>query len=136
MVSQGATVVAPCPSCGRPTSHDVVEFLVQHRLEWSVSVRCECGHTSVACGSDDSPELIRQALVEAHGWSRIAPVTPLPSLAAVMRVLRQGELGQMTLAEAKERAGRLLAGEQRGTRVELELLAERLRAAGVAAEVE
>ena len=101
-----------------------------------MSVRCECGHTSQACGSHDSPELIRQAVVETHGWSRIAPVTPLPGLTVVMKVLRDGGLGQMTLADAKERAGPLLAGEQRGTRVELELLAERLRAAGVAAEVE
>ena len=109
---------------------------MQGRLEWTVSTRCPvCANATEECGRGDSPELIRQALVDAHGWSRIVPGQPAPSPVAVMKVLREAGSGPITLADARERAAQLLTGGHRGTRVELELLAQRLRDAGVAVEV-
>ncbi len=120
MVRQGARAVVACPGCGTPAPHDVAEWLVEQRLEWTVSVDCAaCGSATVSCGWDESPERVRQALVATHGWSRLVVGPPAPSLAVVMKVLRQSGPGQLTLADARQRAGQLLAGQPGGTRVEM-----------------
>ncbi|MEU6021987.1 hypothetical protein [Micromonospora sp. NPDC047134] len=52
-----------------------------------------------------------------------------------MKVLRQGP-ERLTLAEARERVNGLQSGKLRGTKVEMELLADSLRNAGVEVNVE
>ncbi|WP_446212929.1 hypothetical protein [Micromonospora sp. IBSANI012] len=135
MISQGAELVLPCPVCGTAVPQDVAERLVQNRLQWTVSVECPaCGSATEEVGWDESPEVIREALRDAHGWSRIRLPSSAASPAVIMKAIRQGQQ-QVTLADARECARKLLAGEFCGTRGEMELLAERLRDMGVAADV-
>jgi hypothetical protein len=136
MISQGATVAMPCADCGALALYHLAEHLVHGRVEWTLSIRCPaCGNAIEEDGWGTSPELIRDALVDEHGRFRIEVRSPSPSAAELMRVLRR-ESPDMTLAEAKASAQRLRGGQVRGTRVEMEQLAERLRAAGFIAEVE
>jgi hypothetical protein len=135
MISQDAAVAMPCADCGTLALHHLAERLIHGRIEWTLSIRCPaCGNAIEEHGWDSSPELIRDALVAEHGWFRIEVTSPSPSAAVLMRVLRR-ESPDMTLAQAKASAQRLRGGQVRGTRVEMERLAERLRAAGFTAEV-
>ncbi|MFD0375059.1 hypothetical protein [Streptomyces sp. NPDC127112] len=82
-----------------------------------------------------TPEHIRQALLQAHGPSRLRLSGEVPSLVPVLKALRDAGDG-LSLGEARARAWELAAGGLVGTLVEMEVLAVRLRARAVPVTVE
>jgi hypothetical protein len=135
LISQGAQLACPCGVCGASAVCEVGERIVHGRLQWTISSRCRaCGDETEEIGWDDSPAKVRNALLDTHGPVRIRLEPPPEDLASVMKVLRQR--GKVAIGEAKAQAQRLAAGELVGTLVEMELLAERLREAGIGAATE
>ncbi|MDX3053669.1 hypothetical protein PV394_00685 [Streptomyces sp. NE06-03E] len=80
------------------------------------------------------PDDLRRRLLAEHGEARLMLSDPLASSVAVMKVLR-AELGG-DVARTKRTLQQIRAGMFAGTMPEMTLLAHRLRAAGVEAEVE
>lgn len=70
-------------------------------------------------------------MLSEHGPATVDVVSPSAGNVAIMRILRS-ELG-IDLADAKAVLRRVLSGEHTGTLPEMELLARKLRASGVAA---
>ncbi|WP_370409613.1 hypothetical protein [Streptomyces fradiae] len=127
-----------CPDCAaRLVSHGV-QALVGDRLRWDVESSCAaCGYAVFACGTGLPPPERRAQLLAEDGPAVLrvgGGETGQVSVAVVMRVLRAVPGEKPDLAEAREAARRVLAGEWTGTLPETERLARGLRAAGVAAE--
>ncbi|PDP85406.1 hypothetical protein CQJ94_21720 [Glycomyces fuscus] len=119
---------AACQDCGAQLECWGVQALVNGSLRWDVECACRaCGFSVAVCGGDLPGEL-RDRILEEHGTVRFL-VEPPAGNVAIMRVLR-AELG-IDLTEAKAVLGRVLAGDYSGTLPEVELLARRLRAAGI-----
>ncbi|MCF3180223.1 hypothetical protein IPZ70_09760 [Streptomyces polychromogenes] len=116
---------------------DVGQFFDRGRLRWGTEGRCE--NCSRGWCEEDSgpvtPEHIRQALLQAHGPSRLRLSAEVPSLVPVLKALRDAGDG-LSLGEARARASELAAGGLVGTLVEMEVLAVHLRARAVAVTVE
>ncbi|MFJ9821941.1 hypothetical protein ACIRU3_43255 [Streptomyces sp. NPDC101151] len=89
-----------------------------------------CGFAVAVCGGDLPRERRDQMLAE-HGPARLRVSSPSASRVAIMRVLR-AEFG-IDLVQARSVLHRVLCGDWSGTLPEMELLARKLRASGVAA---
>ncbi|MDP9794721.1 hypothetical protein J2S43_003233 [Catenuloplanes nepalensis] len=125
-------MVTVCPECGAEESRDVWDQVVGGRLAWGVSGRCPADPEHSAwesCGWDETPPDIRGELLERHGEHRLR-VTPRPGWSR-MRLLRALRGEDTPLAEVKDLASRVLAGEITGTEGEMDLLAHRIRPAGL-----
>ncbi|MBC2874218.1 MULTISPECIES: hypothetical protein [Streptomyces] len=134
-VSETVTCPATCPDCGAATDHHGVQTLLPDgRLRWDVESTCTaCGSAFAACGGELPGEL-RDRMLAEHGPATLRVHTPPPTPAVIMRVLR-ATLG-VDLAGAKALSRRVRDGDWPGTLPETELLARRLRAAGVDAVAE
>jgi hypothetical protein len=77
---------------------------------------------------------LRDRLLAEHGPTRLEIVDQSANSALLMKVLR-AELGE-DLQHTKEMLRRVRAGGHTGTLAEVELLARRLRAAGIQAKAE
>jgi hypothetical protein len=107
--------------------------LVGDSLRWDVEIGCAgCGFAVADCGGE-LPDDVRELLLAEHGRALLRVQGPVRT-SEVMRALR-GALG-VGLTQAKVLSGRVVAGEYGGTRPEVELVARRLRAAGMDAVVE
>jgi hypothetical protein len=89
-----------------------------------------CGFAVTVCGGDLPSERRDQILAE-HGPARLRVVSPSAKSVAMMRVLR-AELG-VDLTNARAVLRRVLSGDCSGTLPEMELLARKLQASGIAA---
>ncbi|MFG1663988.1 hypothetical protein [Streptomyces sp. Y7] len=123
-----------CQDCGAELECCGVQALVAGRLRWDVESTCVvCGFAVALCGGDLPSEQREQMLAE-HGRVRLRVVSPSTKRVEIMRVLRV-ELGT-DLVDAKALVRRVLSGDYCGTLPEMELLARRLRASGIAAVAE
>lgn len=121
---------AVCQGCGGRLECQGVQALVGGSLRWDVECACRtCGSSLAACGGA-LPDELRDRILDEHGSVRLL-VDPPPGNVAIMRVLR-AELG-VDLTDAGAVLARVLAGDYSGTLPEVELLARKLRAAGVEA---
>ena len=115
----------PCPDCGASAErHGVQVLLDDDSLRWDTEVVCRgCGSAMAVCGTE-VPGGMRELLPAEHGRAELR-LGPSTDRGAVMRVLRR-TLG-LGLGEARD------VREQGygGTLPETELLARRLRDAGV-----
>lgn len=136
MITQGVRVAGRCGACGGETSCDVGQFHDRGALRWGTEWLCrDCGHGG--CEQDSgpvTPEEIRQALLRAHGPARLRLCGDLPSLAPVMRALR--EVRGASLGEARAQAADLAGNGLTGTLVEMEVLALHLRRRAVEVRVD
>ncbi|MFD7380432.1 hypothetical protein [Streptomyces anulatus] len=120
-----------CDGCGAPTHCSGTQAVVDDRLRWDEEHRCSrCGAMTLVCDGA-LPEPLRARMIAELGSFRLSvsdrPVRSLPAL----RVLRSH--GSPTLAEARATLELILDGGHHGTGPEIELLANELRAVGVAA---
>ncbi|NBE53130.1 hypothetical protein [Streptomyces boluensis] len=121
---------AACQGCGGEAAWCGVQALVAGALRWDVESTCPpCGFAVAICDGD-LPDELRDRLLSEHGRATLR-VSPPTRNAAVMRVLR-AELG-IGLDGVKAVLERVLTGRYSGTLPEMELLARKLRAAGVEA---
>ncbi|MEU5902431.1 MULTISPECIES: hypothetical protein [unclassified Streptomyces] len=131
-VYESITYSAPCPDCAAELKCTGSHALVGDRLQWDVASTCSaCGCRLLACG-DDLPRQRRDQILAAYGPAKLRVSGPPTKNVAVMRVLR-AEFDDMDLVTAKTLLLRLLSGDCTGTLPEMELLARKLRAAGVTA---
>jgi hypothetical protein len=122
---------AMCQDCGAELECCGVQALVDGRLRWDVESTCSgCGFAVAVCGGDLPSERRDQMLYE-HGPARLQVVSPSANSVVMMRMLR-AELG-IDLVDAKAVLRRVLSGDYSGTLPEMELLARKLRASGIAA---
>ncbi len=118
-------------ACGAAQHRSGTQAVVEDRLRWDEEHVCPgCRSTALVC---DGPllEQLRGRMLAEHGAYRLAlpdaPVRRLP----VLRVLRAD--GSWTLPEARALLELMVGGGHHGTGPEIELLARRLRAVGIAA---
>ncbi|KOG74620.1 hypothetical protein ADK77_04745 [Streptomyces antibioticus] len=122
---------AMCQDCGAELECLGVQALVDGRLRWDVESTCSaCGFAVAVCGGN-LPSERRDQMLSEHGPARLQMVSPSAKSVAMMQVLR-AELG-IDLVNAKAVLRRVLSGDYAGTLPEMELLALKLRAAGIAA---
>ncbi|MFG2117729.1 hypothetical protein [Streptomyces sp. NPDC048710] len=129
MIVESLQGPVPCPSC-RATAqwHGVQVLLDDDSLRWDTETACPaCGSGTTVCGRD-LPTGMRERMLTEHGRTvlRLGASARRP---AVMRVLRE-RLG-VGLTEIRALVEQVVAGEYGGTLPETELLARKLRAAGV-----
>ncbi|MEV6756684.1 hypothetical protein [Streptomyces sp. NPDC051214] len=130
MVVESIRYFAACQGCGADAEWCGVQALVNDVLRWDVETTCPaCGFGLAICGGD-LPEELRGQLVCEHGRARLQVAVPARN-AVIMRVLR-AELG-IGLDRVRAVLEQVMAGQYSGTLPEMELLARKLRAAGIAA---
>ncbi|MFJ9884488.1 hypothetical protein ACIQRW_01305 [Streptomyces sp. NPDC091287] len=105
--------------------------MVDDRLHWDEEHRCSrCAAMTLVCDGT-LPEPLRGRMLAEHGSYRVAVSDPPVRRLPVLRVLRSD--GNRTLPEARALLELILGGGHHGTEPEIELLARRLRAVGIAA---
>jgi hypothetical protein len=125
-----ALVPFTCASCSGPTSAKTYQLIVGKRLQWVLFHECPDGDEE-EFGWDETPPQLRQAILEQCGTYRLRLTQePGSRKVAVLKVLR--DTGR-SLSEASAALTELLGPGIAGTDVELQLLADRLREAGVEA---
>ncbi|MFF4014476.1 hypothetical protein [Streptomyces sp. NPDC001843] len=131
MIFESLEASVPCEGCGGVAEWHGVQALVDDSLRWDTEVSCRtCGHALAVCGGE-LPASLRERMLGEHGRTVLRLGAPVRRV-VVMRVLRK-TLG-VGLAEAGDVLDRVLAGRYGATLPETELLARRLRSAGVEAE--
>lgn len=134
MISYGVNVTRPCGDCGSEMTCDLAQRIVHDRLHWTAWCQCpHCGSTVETVGWDDTPAEIRDALVAGCGLARLTVegITG-PGRVALLKFFRDAGA---SLSEAKAEAQRAVTTGIEGTRVELELLMQRLERNNITAIV-
>ncbi|RST08789.1 MULTISPECIES: hypothetical protein [Streptomyces] len=127
-VFESVAYSARCQDCGGRAQWWGVQVLEGGRLRWDTECSCTaCGFTLAVCGGE-LPAGLRSRMLAEHGSARLRVEASAPN-AVVMRVLR-AVLG-VGLGEVRAVLSGVLAGTHSGTLPEMELLARRLRAAGI-----
>ncbi|MFG2053075.1 hypothetical protein ACGFI9_03505 [Micromonospora sp. NPDC048930] len=125
MISHGVDISRSCDDCGARLTCHLAQRIVHDRLHWSAECHCSrCGSAFATCGWDDTPAEIRDALIARCGLARLTVEGMTgPGRVALLKVFRAAGA---SLSEAKEAAQRAATIGIEGTRVELELLKQRL----------
>ncbi|MGW2742132.1 hypothetical protein [Streptomyces sp. NPDC001450] len=129
MIVESLEGPVPCPSY-RATAqwHGVQVLLDDDSLRWDTETTCPaCGSAMAVCGRD-LPAEMRERMLTEHGRTLLR-LEASAQRQAVMHVLRK-RLG-VGPAEIRALVEQVVAGEYGGTLPETELLARKLRAAGV-----
>ncbi|KUN84146.1 hypothetical protein AQJ64_15335 [Streptomyces griseoruber] len=130
-VAQSVKYCDICPDCGAELACRGTQALTGGQLRWDVESSCSgCVFAVAVCGGRIPDERRDQILAE-HGPARLRVGCGSVTTIAVLRVAR-AEFG-VDLADAKVVAERVLSGVHAGTLPEVESLARKLRASGVAA---
>ncbi|RPK88505.1 MULTISPECIES: hypothetical protein [Streptomyces] len=123
---------AACDACGATLHCSGTQAVVGDRLRWDEEHRCAgCGSTVLVCG-DTLPDHLRTRMLAEHGAARLALSDTTVRRLPILRVLRADR--GLTLPEAQTLLELMVSGRHHGTGPEIDLLARRLRAVGVAAE--
>ncbi|WP_240983082.1 hypothetical protein [Streptomyces sp. S3(2020)] len=118
----------PCPDCRSAADWVGVQALVGDSLRWDVEVTCPaCGFAVADCEGELSDD-VREELLAEHGGA-VLRLRATAHRVTVLRVLRAA-LG-LELGDAKGVLEQVWGGTYTGTGPEVELLARRLREAGV-----
>ncbi|MFD3508761.1 hypothetical protein [Nocardia sp. NPDC058666] len=97
---------------------------------WDVDGQCsECGCVWADCGYQQPLAGFRDTILAANGPTVLESQTGGASLVTVMRALRSAR--SLSLVQARIMAEELCEAGLEGTRVEMEILARRLRTSGV-----
>ncbi|WEH16840.1 hypothetical protein [Streptomyces sp. VNUA24] len=131
VVFESVRYSAMCHDCGAELECCGVQALVDGRLRWDIESTCSACGFAVAVCDGDLPSEQRQQLLAEHGPATLQVLDESANSVVIMRVLR-AELG-IDLIDAKAVLRRVLSGGYSGTLPELELLAQKLQAAGIAA---
>ena len=111
------------------------QFVFHGDIEWSVHRECDgCGVGAYECGRGDTPEPLRAALVDQCGLAHLR-VDDTGSRPLRVRLMKGFRDAGASLVEAREACERLAGEGMTGTHAEMQLLAERLGAAGATPSV-
>jgi hypothetical protein len=135
MTGQTAKIAVLC-ECGSAAVRQVNQFIDHGELWWDAEFSCAscgtglCEHT----GRGTAPDDVREALLAAHGPTRLRLAHPVLSLLPAMKVFR--EVSAVSLPRARELAEKLSHDGLEGTLSEMEFLTIRLRLRGVPADID
>ncbi|WP_188830405.1 hypothetical protein [Nocardia camponoti] len=128
-VIESAPYTTECIECRSPIEVTIIEVLTAGTHCWDVEGDCpRCGCRWTECGYQSPLAGMRAAILDANGPSTLTVAAGTATLVTVMRTLR--EVGALSLTEARAMAEELCTRGLEGTRVEMEVLATALRAAG------
>jgi hypothetical protein len=128
-VLESAPYLTECIECGSMIEVTIVEVLTAGTHRWDLEGDCpECGCRWNECGYLTSLTGVRRAILDANGPTTLELVADSATPAAVMRALRK--VTALSLTEARAMGDELRSKGFEGTRVEVEVLAIALRAAG------
>ncbi|MEU8265252.1 hypothetical protein AB0C02_32175 [Micromonospora sp. NPDC048999] len=134
MISYGVNATRPCGDCGSEMTCGLAQRIVHDRLHWTAECHCpHCGSAFETFGWDDTPAEIRDALAAGCGLARLTVEgTTGAGRVALLKVFRDAGA---SLSEAKATAQHAVTTGIEGTRVELELLRQRLERNNITAIV-
>ncbi|MEV6242271.1 hypothetical protein [Lentzea sp. NPDC051838] len=125
MERQAARFEGTCGTCGAACTGWAEQFVEKDGLRWALDLECTCGTASCDRGRGTAQAAVREEILARHGTYRLQAEG-----AVVLKAIRSA-FG-LSIAEA-QRAAR--AGYS-GTLVEVRLLAELVRRAGVPAALD
>ncbi|GAA4960135.1 hypothetical protein [Actinoplanes utahensis] len=125
-----AVVPYDCADCGHDATAAFGELLLHGRLHWSLSHACAAGPIE-ACGRDESPTGLRQALLDQCGTYHLRLLSG--DHVRVMKVLRDRGT---SLRDIPAAVAALRDPGLPGTEAELRLLATHLAAIGATVRLE
>ncbi|WP_063728104.1 hypothetical protein [Streptomyces sp. RTd22] len=135
MIEQAAGLIEPCGDCGRPSEGWAVQLVKEGRLRWELEWPCDdCG---VSHDGDwgAAPDEVRRPILAEYGYRCLRVEGPISSGGKILRAFRNA-FGA-SIGEAKQSAKEFAEEEgYRGTLVEVSLLAELLRASGIATTID
>lgn len=128
-VLESAPYMTECIECGSLIEVTIVEVLTAGTHRWDIEGDCPgCGCRWNESGSLTPPIGMRTAILDANGPSALEVAAGSATPVVVMQALRK--VRALSLTEARAQAEELCSGGLEGTRVEMEVLAIALRAAG------
>ncbi|ALG12001.1 hypothetical protein [Kibdelosporangium phytohabitans] len=131
--TQAARLTGDCQKCGSPSEGWAAQYIEDDRLRWAVDWTCRCGLASCDGGRGPAPGWIRGELLAQHGPARLELADKDARGGGVLKVFRDA-LG-LSVREAHAAATELRQGGYVATGVEVHLLADLLRQAGIATAV-
>jgi hypothetical protein len=128
-VVDSAPYMTECIECGSLIEVTIAEVLTAGAHRWDLEGDCpECGCRWNECGYLTPLTGMRTAILDANGPTTLELVADSATPAAAMRALRK--VAGLSLTEARAMSDELRSKGFEGTRVEVEVLAIALRAAG------
>ncbi|MFD3701638.1 hypothetical protein ACFWUP_00670 [Nocardia sp. NPDC058658] len=128
-VLESAPYTTECIECGSLIGVTIVEVLTAGTHRWDIEGDCpECGCRWNECGYLTPLTGMRTAILDANGPSALVLAAGSATPVVVMQALRK--VSALSLTEARAMAEELCDRGLEGTRVEMEVLAIALRAAG------
>lgn len=128
-VLESAPYMTECIKCGSLIEVTIVEVLTAGTHQWDIEGECpKCGCRWNECGYRTPLTGMRTAILDANGPSALGLAAGSATLVVVMQALRK--VRALSLTEARAMAEELCSRGLEGTRVEMEVLAIALRAAG------
>ncbi|MFI8971743.1 hypothetical protein ACIGO9_02570 [Nocardia asteroides] len=128
-VLESAPYMTECIECGSLIEVTIVEVLTAGTHQWDIEGDCpECGCRWNECGYLTPLTGMPTAILDANGPSALGLAAGSATPVVVMQALRK--VRALSLAEARAMAEALCRRGLEGTRVEMEVLAIALRAAG------
>lgn len=126
---ESATIQENCENCNAKAQCDVSESLRDGKRRWDMECSCPvCGNLWHTGGPGTSPNFVHAAIISANGETEIHLSGDDSRGAALLKTLR--EVHDITLTEAKQMADTLRSSGLRGTLVDVELMASKLRKSG------
>lgn len=128
-VLESAPYMTECIECGSLIEVTIVEVLTAGTHQWDIEGDCpKCGCRWNECGYLTPLAGMRTAILDANGPSALGLAAGSAMPVVVMQALRK--VRALSLTEARAMAEELCSRGLEGTRVEMEVLAIALRAAG------
>ncbi|MEU5404563.1 hypothetical protein [Nocardia asteroides] len=129
VVFESAPYTTGCIECRSLIEVTVAEVLTAGTQQWDIAGDCpECGFCWHECGYPAPLPGMRAAILAANGPTDLQLAAGSASPATVMQALRK--VTALSLVEARATAEEVSSRGLSGTRVEMEVLAVALRAAG------
>ncbi|MEV0296810.1 hypothetical protein [Nocardia sp. NPDC050710] len=133
-VLESAPYTTDCIGCGSLIEATVVEVLTAGTHHWDIEGDCpECGSRWNECGYPTPHPGMRTAILAANGPTGLQLAAGSATPVAVMQALRN--VRALSLTDARAMAKELCTSGLEGTRVEMEVLAIALRAAGAVVSI-
>lgn len=134
MIKQSAEMEWQCSECDSAASCYVIQLIFQGELRWDAECECEtCGMSTHSGGTGEAPQDIRSALLTENGLATLLLPAGNPRPVKLLKVLREAIGG--SYADIRSSARELVDSSRKGTLVEMEFLAIRLREQRIEAEV-
>lgn len=134
VTEQAAQLARPCQRCGNPCVGWAVQLVRRGRIRWEVEWECDCCGTAAHDGDwGQSPAEVRSAILAQHGSHCLKLADSEVRGAGIIKAFRS--VFEFSIPDALASANQLRQSGYEGTYVEVRLLNDVLREAGISAIV-